>query len=341
MLVNTKVETMKKKLARRNGGLTLVELLVVLGIVAVLIGILVPGLMMVRESARRTSCSNNLRQLGFALQNFESAKNHFPQAVDRLVWRQFRQWPPPDYDWAWASNCASPIVALLAFLELDNQDQQLAYPYTHRFRPPFTASCGVFQCPSDSSMGLNYRTNIGSEPYAYEVLGHAGGNGAFNSWELLRTAEFTDGLSYTVGFCERKIGHGNSVAGEDIWITGHIVDPNHDLIDAETLRELYSGPCEDELQFRYCGHDWPSAGLLHSWYNHVFTPNPNCCDVILDSGVSTNPPLGGSASASSHHRGGVNTCLMDASIQFVSSNIDLEAWISLGTRNDSSPHDPN
>ena len=120
--------------ARRLSAFTLVELLVVIAIIGVLVALLLPAVQAAREAARRTQCTNNLKQIGLALQNHHDAQKWFPQ--NRLPCRN-----------------ATWLVAILPYMEegiaADLWDPQKSY----HFQPPKAVQTQVsaFYCPTRRS----------------------------------------------------------------------------------------------------------------------------------------------------------------------------------------------
>lgn len=174
-------------------GFTLVELLVVIAIIGILIAMLLPAVQTVRESARRTECSNNIRQIGLALHNFNSSHEHFPPG-----WRS-------DSGWGWMSH-------LLPYIEQGNIAEEMDFTISmldSSFEETIKHTVKGQFCPSSTN---NSRTHILElEPTgAVEVarthyVGCIGSSAAVQamgdgqtcpSMDLLDSDGFVDGMFY-------------------------------------------------------------------------------------------------------------------------------------------------
>ncbi|HTU91054.1 MAG TPA: DUF1559 domain-containing protein [Gemmataceae bacterium] len=138
---------------RRHSGLTLVELLVVLAIIATLLALLLPAVQSVRESAHRIHCDNNLKQIGLALHNYHGVYNAFPPAqLDDPIYSANKKAPRPPYPYlSWRGY-------LLPFVEADNlwkqTEQAFAVEKEFWHNPPhigLSTIMPIYTCPSDAN----------------------------------------------------------------------------------------------------------------------------------------------------------------------------------------------
>jgi prepilin-type N-terminal cleavage/methylation domain-containing protein len=152
---------------RRRRGLSLIELLVVLAMIAVMVGLLLPALQKCREISVRIQSQNKLRQIGIGLHNFDSARNHLPGFVN-----------PSQPD----SKDDPPLYAILPFVE--------AQP---------TSQVPLYIDPSDPTSALQFGRNMRARPRGNS--GYAVNKLAFDGLPDLASG-FTDGTSNTIAVAE-------------------------------------------------------------------------------------------------------------------------------------------
>lgn len=307
----------------RRSGFTLVELLVVIAIIGILVGLLLPAVQSAREAARRMQCSNNLKQLGLALHNYESAHKRFPAGRNDLR--------------------MSPLAALLPFIEQANVENLIDWNvrWSHiNNRAALAVEIPVFNCPSDPAVvvpadwaGTSYRSNQGSQLLfglppnnpSHVNFGMPAPDGPLIPSTYLRFADIIDGTSNTAAFSEHGKGDFSNAI---VTPTDTFWPKTHPATREEAIRDCNSLDISD-LQYQRVsdvGAPWMHGYHSTSAYFHIAPPNGRSCMF---------PPGRISTSAQSFHTGGVVLARCDGSVGFVSENIDLRAWWALGSRNGS------
>jgi prepilin-type N-terminal cleavage/methylation domain-containing protein/prepilin-type processing-associated H-X9-DG protein len=315
--------------SRSRRGLTLIELLVVIAIIAVLIGLLLPAAQMVRDVAARSNCQNNLRQIGLAVLNHESAHGYLP----------------PNGSWPTPGGPYSVLVRILPHIDQTNLYQLVDLNASATSQPTITGQrISTYICPSDPNVKLRsgtpprYPASYGASWGDWHIgtsLNPPGTNGAFPgasfpSQRGVRLSDITDGTSNTAGMADVKTFQPSVVNFNIIAPVEAPASPN-DVI-------FRSGGTLD----KDTAHTSWAEGLgIYSALTFVFPPNtaipytaPNGMTFDIDWAATTNTgDVVGVILARSYHRGGVNALFMDGSVRFVTNSINQTTWRALGTRN--------
>ncbi|MGE3819503.1 MAG: DUF1559 domain-containing protein [Isosphaeraceae bacterium] len=211
----------------RPTGFTLIELLVVIAIIAVLIALLLPAVQSAREAARRSQCTNNLKQIGLALHNYLSTHNSFP-----LAYPQRAAWDPLNASGTIADSgwgCWSPQALLFPYLEAGALSNALNYNVGAAANTDnqiqatvATTRIATFLCPSallpfggygytvvpDKYPGNNYFASVGSSLCPWTSARPRGlfGIATPNAEGVRGVQDVSDGTSNTLAFSEWKTG---------------------------------------------------------------------------------------------------------------------------------------
>ncbi len=326
---------------RKVHGFTLVELLVVIAIIGILIALLLPAVQAAREAARRMQCTNNLKQIGLGMLNFESTYRALPAG-----------WIG-ETDVEGLAKETQAMILVLPFLEQGMVDELIDYDYRPIHDINNTAlrqQITVFQCPSDDAAGRSWHGSYAGTEYAYSrsnyVVCFGSNTMAANTLGTYRvTAQNNPAHDFSTDgvFQSNPIGTPNPIAGRKL----------RDVVDGTSKTVMASEVCAGKADEGFSGYDarglwgWPNMGA--SVYTHRMTPNTSARDMLYPGECADMPganlPCTSSsgsedtqyAAARSRHPGGVSVLFVDGHVTFVEDEIDLGAWIAMAMINDSLP----
>lgn len=227
--------------------MTLVELLVVVAIIGALVALLLPAIQAARESARRTQCQNNLRQLGLAILTYHDAQRALPiGCVEKRTHKQ-----PTGRQLAWSAAVLPQLEQRALRQRLDFQS---AYDSARNAAAAAT-SVAVFLCPSvqrraagrDGDVVSGDPTAAYANNYRAAAIDYGGNygaaqlspsaNGVLLIDRAVKLSDVTDGTSHTIAIAE-DTGRGWLMDGE--WINGENIFDASGLVNAQQQDELWS-----------------------------------------------------------------------------------------------------
>ncbi|MCA8988066.1 MAG: DUF1559 domain-containing protein [Planctomycetaceae bacterium] len=314
--------------SKKMKGFTLIELLVVIAIIAILVALLLPAVQQAREAARRSSCKNNLKQLGLALHNYHDTFNVFPMGWwDR--WSATNINVGNDGQWGWGTYILPFMEEAPLYDVLTPGDNPSATPglvgtlAAAIDDPTRLAAMQVpidsYRCPSDNTEGVNRDNQIGGQPLATSnyVANHGSGtigfpNNAGGSWKATKgktplgdqEANGLFGRMFVTNMRDVTDGTSNSVA----------LGERSQTVSAGGTTQL----CRASVVFG-CRDNDRNALSWGPFVNHGAGKYG-----INNPAVGSGGDAGGICQGgfSSNHKGGAQFVMCDGAVRFVSENID-------------------
>jgi prepilin-type N-terminal cleavage/methylation domain-containing protein/prepilin-type processing-associated H-X9-DG protein len=317
---------------------TLVELLVVIAIIGVLVSLLLPAVQAAREAARRTQCSNGLKQFGLALHNYADVFKRFPPRRGGSVGSNDAARLTGNF------SRLSAFVPLLPFIEQKPLADAIASGGSYSgisFPPggpaawygnnyvPWNTQIQIIICPSDK-IPTPTATQHGRNSFAFSlgdtIVGHNANNalvrGMFGSQLCKGFNDLTDGSSNTIAMSERTWGGDlgiTNASGDDVRVATAVnvtsVNTNPGSCYAQARGTEFQGV---QIKARF-GALWTDGQAERVGFTTVLPHNAPSC--VNDGNVNADSN-GGVLNPSSHHPGGVNALLADGSVRFINQNIN-------------------
>jgi prepilin-type N-terminal cleavage/methylation domain-containing protein/prepilin-type processing-associated H-X9-DG protein len=338
---------------KREGrsGFTLVELLVVIAIIGVLVALLLPAVQAAREAARRSQCSNNLKQFGIALHNYHDTYGVFPPRRGGTAGGGNTARFDGNYDRKSAFIFLLPYIEQKPMADRIRAGEMLAATghtippdgpagwYNPRY-PPWSTQLKVVMCPSDKII-MPTPTQHGRNSYMFSLGDTLGGTTAVNGQRVdhnhpsrvtrgifggsQRCKGFnhiTDGSSNTIAMSERVWGNNRgafTATGEDIRtasvlnVSSVLTNPGSCYANA-TGKQYIGVQCKARQ-----GALWSDGQAERVGFTTVLPPNGPSC---VDNGNTNADSSGGAYTAGSYHPNGVMGVFADGSVRFITESIN-------------------